>query len=370
MNMRILHLLSISLIMTLSIAQNIQKTHDVVQNTTVMILGSGNHAILRARVDLAIQIVTTLPSEFRQTIDFVLSGGNEEAETMEKLLTTRSNNYQLFFPSFTSITRESKSTNTVQNLLLGIPLFPVHASTAFIVTSDFHAPRVAAILDRLTEKHILYPEFMHIVKITVVGETSEKAEWWFDLEQHVHINNIDSDLLNATLYHRRSRKLLQKQHKKEIKKAYSQYYNDLGGKSEELEKCIQERNYYYNTAVEIQEQGENDALQRDYDEFKQLDVDGDDRISRGEFNMYVKNYLSNYPGLEEKDYPRFEDFDHDRDGYVGFQEYTQQMALQVAQAQAQENEVAGAHVSGSHVAGSQVAGAQGYNDLYNAGGRY
>jgi hypothetical protein len=27
--------------------------------------------------------------------------------------------------------------------------------------------------------------------------------------------------------------------------------------------------------------------------------------------MYVRDYLSNYPGLQEKDYPKFEDFDHD-----------------------------------------------------------
>jgi hypothetical protein len=55
---------------------------------------------------------------------------------------------------------------------------------------------------------------------------------------------------------------------------------------------------------------ELEAIQRDYDEFKQPDIDGDDKISRAEFNMYVKNYLANYPGLSEKDYPKFEDFDH------------------------------------------------------------
>ena len=81
---------------------------------------------------------------------------------------------------------------------------------------------------------------------------------------------------------------------------------------------------------------ELEALQRDYDEFKQPDIDGDDKISRAEFNMYVKNYLSNYPGLSEKDYPKFEDFDHDGDGYVSFQEYSQQMALQAQQAELEQ----------------------------------
>merc|ERR1740139_560100 len=65
------------------------------------------------------------------------------------------------------------------------------------------------------------------------------------------------------------------------------------------------------------------AIQQDYDEFKQPDVDGDDRISRAEFNMYVKNYLANHPGLQEKDHLRFEDFDHDKDGFVSFTKYTQ-----------------------------------------------
>jgi len=81
---------------------------------------------------------------------------------------------------------------------------------------------------------------------------------------------------------------------------------------------------------------ELEALQRDYEEFKQPDIDGDERISRAEFNMYIKNYLANYPGLSEKDYPKFEDFDHDGDGFVSFQEYSQQMALQAQQAEADQ----------------------------------
>jgi hypothetical protein len=52
--------------------------------------------------------------------------------------------------------------------------------------------------------------------------------------------------------------------------------------------------------------------------------------------MYVKNYLANYPGLSEKDYPKFEDFDHDGDGHVSFQEYSQQMALQAQQAELEQ----------------------------------
>ena len=64
-----------------------------------------------------------------------------------------------------------------------------------------------------------------------------------------------------------------------------------------------------------------------------IDVDGDDMISRAEFNMYIKTYLSNYPGLSEKDYPKFEDFDYDKNGYINFQEYSQQMAVQAKKAE-------------------------------------
>lgn len=88
--------------------------------------------------------------------------------------------------------------------------------------------------------------------------------------------------------------------------------------------------------TDTEAKAEMEALQRDYDEFKQPDIDGDDRISRAEFNMYVKNYLSSYPGLTEKDYPKFDDFDHDGDGFVSFQEYSQQMALQAQQAELEE----------------------------------
>ena len=43
--------------------------------------------------------------------------------------------------------------------------------------------------------------------------------------------------------------------------------------------------------------------------------------------------MATHPGLTEKDYPKFEDFDHDGDGYISFQEYAQQMALTVQQAE-------------------------------------
>ncbi len=137
----------------------------------------------------------------------------------------------------------------------------------------------------------------------------------------------------SKLHSGRAMKKLKSKHKKEVKQLYTQYYNDIYKMQDALTEYAQTAEHYKNYAVEVAENAELDAMQRDYDEFKQPDVDGDDRISRAEFNHYVKTYLANYPGLSEKDYPRFEDFDHDRDGYVSFAEYSQQMAAQVQQAE-------------------------------------
>jgi len=137
----------------------------------------------------------------------------------------------------------------------------------------------------------------------------------------------------AKIHTKRVTKKLKSKHKSEHKALYTQYYDDvyklqqsnaqLADAVEKLQKAVKH----------VGEEREMEAVQRDYDEFKQPDIDGDDRISRAEFQMYVKNYLSNYPGLAEKDYPKYEDFDHDGDGYINFQEYAQQMALQVQQAE-------------------------------------
>lgn len=151
---------------------------------------------------------------------------------------------------------------------------------------------------------------------------------------------------------------MKRKHKSEQKKLYSQYYNDvykLGDQNNLLQEQIQQLT---ELVKNTEAKAELEALQRDYDEFKQPDLDSDDRISRAEFNMYVKDYLSNYPGLTEKDYPKFEDFDHDGDGYVSFEEYSQQMAVQAEQAELEE-------LYGS---ANGAAKAQAYNDLARGAG--
>lgn len=131
-------------------------------------------------------------------------------------------------------------------------------------------------------------------------------------------------------------KSLKRKHQKEQKALYTQYYNDVYKLQEQNAELVYAVEELQKTLKKVEETAELEAVQRDYDEFKQPDVDGDDRISRAEFNMYVKNYLANYPGLQEKDYPKFEDFDHDGNGFISFQEYSQQMALQIQQAELEQ----------------------------------
>lgn len=152
---------------------------------------------------------------------------------------------------------------------------------------------------------------------------------------------------------------------REQKQLYSQYYNDVYKLTEQVQELTYLIGQYQDTLKQTEAQHELEALQRDYDEFKQPDLDGDDRISRAEFNMYVKNYLSHYPGLTEADYPKFEDFDHDHDGYVSFQEYAQQMALQ---AQKAEKEAALQQSTGGNTAANAKTSqkAKALNDLYGA----
>jgi len=139
--------------------------------------------------------------------------------------------------------------------------------------------------------------------------------------------------IGAKIHTARTMRKMKTKHMKDQKNLYSQYYNDVYKLQEQNAELAYVMEQYKEAIESVQTGMENDKMQREFDEFKQPDVDGDDRISRAEFAMYVKNYLSNYPGMTEADYPKFEDFDHDGDGYIGFQEYAQQMALTVQQAE-------------------------------------
>lgn len=152
----------------------------------------------------------------------------------------------------------------------------------------------------------------------------------------VALSSAFTYFLGAKIHSGRVTKKLKKKHAQDQKALYTQYYNDVYKLEEQKAEQQLVLDQLQKKFSDTTEKHEMENLQREYDEFKQPDIDGDDRISRTEFNMYVKNYLSNYPGLTEKDYPKFEDFDHDKDGYVSFQEYAQQMAVQAQQAELEQ----------------------------------
>lgn len=182
-----------------------------------------------------------------------------------------------------------------------------------------------------------------------------------------------SYVFGAKIHSSRVAKKLKKKHEKASKTMYTQYYNDVY-KLEEVKAAqgllVDELQRSLAQALEAHE-AEN--LEREYDEFKQPDTDGDDHISRTEFAAYVQDYLSSYPGLQEKDYPKFEDFDHDGDGQVSFTEYAKQMGEQARLAELEQAHVQSEGGSGRKEAQkanalydlySSSTGSDGFQDLY------
>jgi len=101
---------------------------------------------------------------------------------------------------------------------------------------------------------------------------------------------------------------------------------------------------------------EKESVERDYEEFKAPDTNNDDMISRTEFNTYVRKYLSSFPELSEKDFPKFEEFDLDKDGNVSFEEW-QQFLYQQKLLEQQKAKAGSSNKGGTNSA---------YNELLNA----
>jgi len=102
----------------------------------------------------------------------------------------------------------------------------------------------------------------------------------------------------------------------------------VSAQDEIYRKGIAQWDLEYKKLYKAYQQLEKETLERDYEEFKAPDVNGDDMISRSEFTTYVRKYLSSFPELSEKDFPRFDEFDMDTDGIVSFDEWQRYLQLQ------------------------------------------
>ena len=103
---------------------------------------------------------------------------------------------------------------------------------------------------------------------------------------------------------------------KKLKKKYDKEKKDLIQYIQLQEEIYKQREQQwqseYQKLYKAYDSLEKETLERDYEEFKAPDTNNDDMISRAEFNTYVRKYLSSFPELSEKDFPKFEEFDLDR----------------------------------------------------------
>lgn len=149
---------------------------------------------------------------------------------------------------------------------------------------------------------------------------------------------------------------------KKTQKQLEHLYKALSAKNLEIQKLNKMVIQYEYQNQELKQallESEQEALQRDYEEFKQPDANGDDVISRAEFSQYIRNYMKAYPHIPPEDYPTFEDFDMDRNGLVTFQEWQEYLyQQQLAEKQQGRSNGAAQNLYG------QASGAQDFNALY------
>ncbi|KAL3774533.1 hypothetical protein ACHAW5_008856 [Stephanodiscus triporus] len=136
--------------------------------------------------------------------------------------------------------------------------------------------------------------------------------------------------LGAKIHSRRAANKLQKKHSKE-RAAFVQLYREQVGALQEFNK----ESARIIRAMESSIIARNSGVPAEIDTvpFFMADTDGSKKISKAEFDRYVREYLVNYPGLRPEDIPRWESFDHDHSGTITFDEYNQQMLKEIRKAQ-------------------------------------
>lgn len=150
----------------------------------------------------------------------------------------------------------------------------------------------------------------HMVKVVAGG-----AAGWF---------------IGGKIHSKRATEKLKKKHSKE-RAAFVQLYRQEVGALQEFNKESARIIQAMESSIIARQNGVPAEI--DTVPFFMADTDGSKKISKYEFDKYVKEYLANYPGLRPEDIPRWDSFDHDMSGQITFEEYQQQMAKEIRKAQ-------------------------------------
>lgn len=136
--------------------------------------------------------------------------------------------------------------------------------------------------------------------------------------------------LGGKIHSKRAAKSLKQKHAKE-RAAFVQLYREQVGALQEFNKESARIIQAMESSIIARQNGVPAEI--DTVPFFMADTDGSKKISKAEFDRYVREYLSNYPGLKPEDIPRWESFDHDMSGQITFDEYNQQMMKEIRKAQ-------------------------------------
>lgn len=136
--------------------------------------------------------------------------------------------------------------------------------------------------------------------------------------------------LGGKIHSKRAATTLKKKHSKE-RAAFVQLYREQVGALHEFNKESARIIQAMESSIIARQNGVPSEI--DTVPFFMADTDGSKKISKAEFDRYVREYLANYPGLKSEDIPRWESFDHDMSGTITFDEYNQQMMKEIRKAQ-------------------------------------
>lgn len=136
--------------------------------------------------------------------------------------------------------------------------------------------------------------------------------------------------LGGKIHSKRSSAKLKKKHSSE-RAAFIQLYREQVGALQEFNKESARIIHAMESSIIARQNGVPAEI--DTVPFFMADTDGSRKISKAEFDRYVREYLANYPGLKPEDIPRWESFDHDHSGQITFEEYNDQMMKEIKKAQ-------------------------------------